>query len=190
MPLSPAASKHEPSDQQQQQEEVQQCATNGNQGDSDSSKEDIIYDTIRATAEKPPTSPMEEPLANTVVIRIGIPDLQQTLCFISAFSYLNIAMISEHPCSGRLWMSLGHCGKVVNSVQVQVINKQTDNYNPVCSIKLDSSKDCSLLKDVQCTEQQESTVKWQLSSECGMPENVNYRQKEDGLDCRSHTLTK
>ncbi|RXM36935.1 SH3 and multiple ankyrin repeat domains protein 3 [Acipenser ruthenus] len=80
MPLSPAASKHEPSDQQQQQEEVQQCATNGNQGDSDSSKEDIIYDTIRATAEKPPTSPMEKPLANAVIIRIGIPDLQQTKC--------------------------------------------------------------------------------------------------------------
>ncbi|XP_039617449.1 SH3 and multiple ankyrin repeat domains protein 3 isoform X2 [Polypterus senegalus] len=78
MPLSPAASKHEPSDQQQ--EEVQQCATNGNQGDSDSSREDTIYDTIRATTEKPPTSPMEEPQANGIVIRIGIPDLQQTKC--------------------------------------------------------------------------------------------------------------
>ncbi|XP_069048304.1 SH3 and multiple ankyrin repeat domains protein 3 isoform X2 [Lepisosteus oculatus] len=79
MPLSPAAGKHEPSDQQHQ-EEVQQCATNGNQGDSDSSREDTIYDTIRATSEKSPTSPMEEPQGNAIVIRIGIPDLQQTKC--------------------------------------------------------------------------------------------------------------
>ncbi|MBN3296825.1 SHAN3 protein, partial [Amia calva] len=79
MPLSPAAGKHEPSDQQHQ-EEVQQCATNGNQGDSDSSREDTIYDTIRAASEKSPTSPMEEPQGNAIVIRIGIPDLQQTKC--------------------------------------------------------------------------------------------------------------
>ncbi|KAJ8373884.1 hypothetical protein SKAU_G00044640 [Synaphobranchus kaupii] len=77
MPLSPAARKHEPSDQQQQQ---QHCATNGNQGDSDSSREDGVYDTIRPAREKPPAVPMEEPRSNAVVIRIGIPDLQQTKC--------------------------------------------------------------------------------------------------------------
>ncbi|KAJ8381468.1 hypothetical protein SKAU_G00022460 [Synaphobranchus kaupii] len=81
MPLSPASSKHEPSDQQRQEELQRQCATNGNQGDSDSSREDAVYDTIRAAAaaaESPPAGPMEEPRGNTVVIRIGIPDLQQT----------------------------------------------------------------------------------------------------------------
>ncbi|XP_036373473.1 SH3 and multiple ankyrin repeat domains protein 3-like isoform X2 [Megalops cyprinoides] len=80
MPLSPAASKHEPSDQQRQEEVQRQCATNGNQGDSDSSREDAVYDTIRGAADKPPAGPMEEPRGNAVVIRIGIPDLQQTKC--------------------------------------------------------------------------------------------------------------
>ncbi|KAI1905500.1 hypothetical protein AGOR_G00016840 [Albula goreensis] len=72
MPLSPAARKHEPS---------QHCATNGNQGitngnqdNSDSSRDDAPYDTIR------PTGPMELSHSHTVVIRIGIPDLQQTKC--------------------------------------------------------------------------------------------------------------
>ncbi|KAJ8373379.1 hypothetical protein AAFF_G00265670 [Aldrovandia affinis] len=84
MPLSPASSKHEPSDQQRREELQRQCATNGNQGDSDSSREDGVYDTIHAaTADtaNPPAGPMEEPQGNGVVIRIGIPDLQQTPVF-------------------------------------------------------------------------------------------------------------
>ncbi|XP_057362696.1 SH3 and multiple ankyrin repeat domains protein 2 isoform X2 [Manis pentadactyla] len=48
--------------------------------ESDSSKEETIYDTIRATAEKPGTARTEESQGNTLVIRILIPDLQQTKC--------------------------------------------------------------------------------------------------------------
>ncbi|MFT7799331.1 SH3 and multiple ankyrin repeat domains protein 3-like [Arapaima gigas] len=83
MPLSPAAGKHEPSEQQQQEEVQQLCATNGNQGDSDSSREDCVYDTIRASASasnKNPAGPMEEPHGSVIIVRIGIPDLQQTKC--------------------------------------------------------------------------------------------------------------
>ncbi|OPJ74052.1 SH3 and multiple ankyrin repeat domains protein 2 isoform D [Patagioenas fasciata monilis] len=49
------------------------------ESESDSSKEETIYDTIRATAEKP-SSRMEDSQSNTLVIRIIIPDLQQTKC--------------------------------------------------------------------------------------------------------------
>ncbi|CAK7307674.1 SH3 and multiple ankyrin repeat domains protein 2 [Vulpes lagopus] len=48
--------------------------------ESDSSKEETIYDTIRATAEKPSAARMEESQGNTLVIRILIQDLQQTKC--------------------------------------------------------------------------------------------------------------
>ncbi|XP_047548536.1 SH3 and multiple ankyrin repeat domains protein 2 isoform X1 [Lutra lutra] len=48
--------------------------------ESDSSKEETIYDTIRATAEKPSTARTEESQGNTLVIRILIQDLQQTKC--------------------------------------------------------------------------------------------------------------
>lgn len=47
--------------------------------ESDSSKEETIYDTIRATAEKPSTARTEESQGNMLVIRILIPDLQQTV---------------------------------------------------------------------------------------------------------------
>ncbi|XP_067902668.1 SH3 and multiple ankyrin repeat domains protein 2b isoform X4 [Heterodontus francisci] len=47
---------------------------------SDSSKEETIYDTIRATAGKPITR-MDDIQSNTLVIRIIIPDLQQTFCY-------------------------------------------------------------------------------------------------------------
>ncbi|XP_072566006.1 SH3 and multiple ankyrin repeat domains protein 3-like isoform X2 [Paramormyrops kingsleyae] len=83
MPLSPAAGKHEPAEQRQQEAELLQqqlCATNGDRGDSDSSREDSVYDTIRSVADKPPAGPMDEPRGSTIVIRIGIPDLQQTKC--------------------------------------------------------------------------------------------------------------
>ncbi|XP_066108391.1 SH3 and multiple ankyrin repeat domains protein 2 isoform X2 [Saccopteryx bilineata] len=48
--------------------------------ESDSSKEETIYDTIRATAQKPSSARTEESQGNTLVIRIVIPDLQQTKC--------------------------------------------------------------------------------------------------------------
>lgn len=47
--------------------------------DSDSSKEETIYDTIRATAEKPGGARTEESQGNTLVLRIVIEDLQQTV---------------------------------------------------------------------------------------------------------------
>lgn len=47
--------------------------------ESDSSKDETIYDTIRATAEKPSRPRMEESQGNTLVIRVAIPDLQQTV---------------------------------------------------------------------------------------------------------------
>uniref|UniRef100_A0A2K6MAK2 SH3 and multiple ankyrin repeat domains 2 n=2 Tax=Rhinopithecus bieti TaxID=61621 RepID=A0A2K6MAK2_RHIBE len=48
--------------------------------ESDSSKEETIYDTIRATAEKPGGARTEESQGNTLVIRVVIHDLQQTKC--------------------------------------------------------------------------------------------------------------
>uniref|UniRef100_A0A8C6WBL8 SH3 and multiple ankyrin repeat domains 2 n=1 Tax=Nannospalax galili TaxID=1026970 RepID=A0A8C6WBL8_NANGA len=48
--------------------------------ESDSSKEEIIYDTIRAATEKPSSAKMEENQGNTLVIRVVIHDLQQTKC--------------------------------------------------------------------------------------------------------------
>ncbi|KAL2103022.1 hypothetical protein ACEWY4_002190 [Coilia grayii] len=68
MPLSPPAdAKHESPDRPRQQH----APTNGNHGD----------DSIRASpGKKPATDPMEDLHGNAVVIRIGIPDLQQTKC--------------------------------------------------------------------------------------------------------------
>ncbi|XP_008758290.1 SH3 and multiple ankyrin repeat domains protein 2 isoform X2 [Rattus norvegicus] len=48
--------------------------------ESDSSKEETIYDTIRATTEKPGGVKMEDLQGNTLVIRVVIQDLQQTKC--------------------------------------------------------------------------------------------------------------
>lgn len=47
--------------------------------ESDSSKEETIYDTIRATTEKPGGVKMEDLQGNTLVIRVVIQDLQQTV---------------------------------------------------------------------------------------------------------------
>uniref|UniRef100_A0A3Q1GVP9 SH3 and multiple ankyrin repeat domains protein 3 n=1 Tax=Acanthochromis polyacanthus TaxID=80966 RepID=A0A3Q1GVP9_9TELE len=106
MPLRPAAGKHEPpspprQDQQQQQHththphtltHPHTHAANGSQGastDSNSSREEdsgapVPYGVpaFRPGAERSHSAraPMEEPTGNTVVIRIGIPDLQQTKC--------------------------------------------------------------------------------------------------------------
>ncbi|XP_034735764.1 SH3 and multiple ankyrin repeat domains protein 3 isoform X3 [Etheostoma cragini] len=104
MPLRPAAGKHEPpspprQDQQQQQHTHSHTLThpythtpNGSQGastDSGSSREEdsgipipVGVPAFRPGAERSHSAraPMEEPTGNTVVIRIGIPDLQQTKC--------------------------------------------------------------------------------------------------------------
>ncbi|XP_029952760.1 SH3 and multiple ankyrin repeat domains protein 3 isoform X2 [Salarias fasciatus] len=105
MPLRPAASKHEPpspprQDQQQQQHTHTHThtfthpythAANGSQGastDSGSSREEDSgvavprgVPAFRPGAEcNSARAHMEEPTGNTVVIRIGIPDLQQTKC--------------------------------------------------------------------------------------------------------------
>ncbi|KAM3608974.1 uncharacterized protein V6R79_007880 [Siganus canaliculatus] len=106
MPLRPAAGKHEPpssprQDQQQQQHTHTHShtlthsythAANGSQGasaDSGSSREEDSgvpfpdgVPAFRPAAERSHSAGalMEEPTGNTVVIRIGIPDLQQTKC--------------------------------------------------------------------------------------------------------------
>ncbi|NXH46860.1 SHAN2 protein, partial [Dicaeum eximium] len=70
MPRSPTSSEDEM---------AQSFSDYSVESESDSSKEETIYDTIRATAEKP-SSRMEDSQSNTSVIRIIIPDLQQTKC--------------------------------------------------------------------------------------------------------------
>uniref|UniRef100_A0A8C3THX6 SH3 and multiple ankyrin repeat domains 2 n=1 Tax=Chelydra serpentina TaxID=8475 RepID=A0A8C3THX6_CHESE len=70
MPRSPTSSEDEM---------AQSFSDDSAESESDSSKEETIYDTIRATSEKP-SSRMEDSRSNTLVIRIIIPDLQQTKC--------------------------------------------------------------------------------------------------------------
>ncbi|KAK2917945.1 hypothetical protein Q8A73_004691 [Channa argus] len=105
MPLRPAASKHEPpSPPRQDQQQLQHTHThshtftqpythteNGSQGastDSSSSREEdsavpipvcVLAFRPGAVRSDSARAPMEEPTGNTVVIRIGIPDLQQTV---------------------------------------------------------------------------------------------------------------
>ncbi|XP_004441133.1 PREDICTED: SH3 and multiple ankyrin repeat domains protein 2 [Ceratotherium simum simum] len=71
MPRSPTSSEDEM---------AQSCSDSSAGSESDSSKEETIYDTIRATAEKPGGARTEESQGNTLVIRILIQDLQQTKC--------------------------------------------------------------------------------------------------------------
>ncbi|XP_063800187.1 SH3 and multiple ankyrin repeat domains protein 2 isoform X5 [Pseudophryne corroboree] len=70
MPRSPTSSEDEM---------AQSFSDYSMESESDSSKEETIYDTIRATAERP-TSRLEDIQTNTMVVRIAIPDLQQTKC--------------------------------------------------------------------------------------------------------------
>ncbi|OBS77323.1 hypothetical protein A6R68_16253 [Neotoma lepida] len=71
MPRSPTSSE----------DEMAQSFSDYSMGsESDSSKEETIYDTIRATTEKPGGVKMEEIQGNTLVIRVLIQDLQQTKC--------------------------------------------------------------------------------------------------------------
>ncbi|XP_067604073.1 SH3 and multiple ankyrin repeat domains protein 2 isoform X7 [Pseudorca crassidens] len=71
MPRSPTSSEDEM---------AQSFSDSSEESDSDSSKEETIYDTIRATAEKPGGARTEESQGNTLVLRIVIEDLQQTKC--------------------------------------------------------------------------------------------------------------
>ncbi|XP_060016912.1 SH3 and multiple ankyrin repeat domains protein 2 isoform X1 [Lagenorhynchus albirostris] len=71
MPRSPTSSEDEM---------AQSFSDSSEESDSDSSKEETIYDTIRATAEKPGGARTEENQGNTLVLRIVIEDLQQTKC--------------------------------------------------------------------------------------------------------------
>ncbi|XP_040894560.1 SH3 and multiple ankyrin repeat domains protein 3 isoform X2 [Toxotes jaculatrix] len=105
MPLRPAAGKHEPPSPPRQDQQQQHThtfthtlthpythAANGSQGastDSGSSREEdsgvpvpVGVPAFRPGAQRSHSAraPMEEPTGNTVVIRIGIPDLQQTKC--------------------------------------------------------------------------------------------------------------
>nr|XP_033784491.1 SH3 and multiple ankyrin repeat domains protein 2 isoform X2 [Geotrypetes seraphini] len=70
MPRSPTSSEDEM---------AQSYSDYSVESESDSSKEETVYGTVKATAEKP-TSRMEDIRSNTLVIRIVIPDLQQTKC--------------------------------------------------------------------------------------------------------------
>ncbi|XP_073907030.1 SH3 and multiple ankyrin repeat domains protein 2 isoform X3 [Castor canadensis] len=71
MPRSPTSSE----------DEMAQSFSDYSMGsESDSSKEETIYDTIRATAEKPGGAKMDESQSHTLVIRVVIQDLQQTKC--------------------------------------------------------------------------------------------------------------
>ncbi|XP_010836116.1 PREDICTED: SH3 and multiple ankyrin repeat domains protein 2 [Bison bison bison] len=71
MPRSPTSSEDEM---------AQSYSDSSEESDSDSSKEETIYDTIRATAQKPGGARAEEGQAHTLVLRIVIEDLQQTKC--------------------------------------------------------------------------------------------------------------
>nr|XP_051695124.1 SH3 and multiple ankyrin repeat domains protein 2 isoform X2 [Oryctolagus cuniculus] len=71
MPRSPTSSE----------DEMAPSVSDDSEGsESDSSREETIYDTIRATAQKPGGAHTEENQGNTLVIRVVIPDLQQTKC--------------------------------------------------------------------------------------------------------------
>ncbi|KAK6472984.1 SH3 and multiple ankyrin repeat domains protein 2-like [Huso huso] len=70
MPRSPTSSEDEM---------AQSFSDSSMESESDSSKEETIYETIKATTEKP-VSRMEDIQNNTLVIRIIMPDLQQTKC--------------------------------------------------------------------------------------------------------------
>ncbi|XP_064192310.1 SH3 and multiple ankyrin repeat domains protein 2-like isoform X2 [Anguilla rostrata] len=70
MPRSPTSSEDEM---------AQSFSDYSMDSESDSSKEETIYETIKATAERP-HSRMEDIQSNTLVVRVVIPDLQQTKC--------------------------------------------------------------------------------------------------------------
>ena len=70
MPRSPTSSEDEM---------ARSYSDSSEESDSDSPKEETIYDTIRATAQKPGGARAEEGQAHMLVLRIVIEDLQQTV---------------------------------------------------------------------------------------------------------------
>lgn len=70
MPRSPTSSEDEM---------AQSFSDDSGGSETDSSKEETIYDSIRARAEKPGGARVDESQASTLVIRVVIPDLQQTV---------------------------------------------------------------------------------------------------------------
>ncbi|XP_055755112.1 SH3 and multiple ankyrin repeat domains protein 2-like isoform X3 [Salvelinus fontinalis] len=70
MPRSPTSSEDEM---------AQSCSDYSEDSASDSSREETIYETIRATAEPAPGH-MDDIHTHSLVVRIAIPDLQQTKC--------------------------------------------------------------------------------------------------------------
>uniref|UniRef100_A0A8C8GXI0 Uncharacterized protein n=1 Tax=Oncorhynchus tshawytscha TaxID=74940 RepID=A0A8C8GXI0_ONCTS len=68
MPRSPTSSEDEM---------AQSCSDYSVDSASDSSREEIIYETIRATAEPTPRR-MDDIHTHSLVVRVLIPDLQQT----------------------------------------------------------------------------------------------------------------
>ncbi|XP_058518672.1 SH3 and multiple ankyrin repeat domains protein 2 isoform X2 [Ochotona princeps] len=71
MPRSPTSSEDEM---------AQSFSDDSGGSETDSSKEETVYDSIRARAEKPGGARVDESQASTLVIRVVIPDLQQTKC--------------------------------------------------------------------------------------------------------------
>lgn len=69
MPRSPASSEDET---------TQSFSDYSDDGASDSSREETVYETIKATAE-PTHIRMDDIHVNSLVVRVLIPDLQQTV---------------------------------------------------------------------------------------------------------------
>lgn len=69
MPRSPTSSEDEM---------AQSFSDYSDDGASDSSREETIYETIKATAEATPIR-MDDIHINSLVVRVLIPDLQQTV---------------------------------------------------------------------------------------------------------------
>lgn len=88
MPRSPTSSE----------DEMAQSVSDYSLGsESDSSKEETIYDTIRATAGKPGGARTEEGQGHTLVIRILIQDLQQTVSLSQACPPPHTPGLPSHP---------------------------------------------------------------------------------------------
>ncbi|XP_078275734.1 SH3 and multiple ankyrin repeat domains protein 3 isoform X4 [Rhinoraja longicauda] len=75
MPLSPTSRKHE--EQQQQQNP---CNCSEGEEEESFSREDTIYHTIRTSTAAKTGNQMDNPAPSTIIIRIGVPDLEQTKC--------------------------------------------------------------------------------------------------------------
>lgn len=76
MPLSPTSRKHE--------EEQQQNPCNCSEGEEEESfsREDTIYHTIRPSTAAKTGHQMDNPAPSTIIIRIGVPDLEQTVSIV------------------------------------------------------------------------------------------------------------